>query len=95
MVRFCIANVNYNLQNIICSGGFIELHVDSNSRKRKNRNSFDYIQGERLMTFMVYLSDVEAGGHTVFPNLGLSVPPVRGSALFWHTINSEVSKPLT
>ena len=43
------------------------------------------------MTFMVYLSDVEAGGHTVFPNLGLSVPPVRGSALFWHTINSMVS----
>ena len=42
------------------------------------------------MTFMVYLSDVEAGGHTVFPNLGLSVPPARGSALFWHTVNSVV-----
>ena len=43
------------------------------------------------MTFMVYLSNVEAGGHTVFPNLGLSVPPARGSALFWHTVNSVVS----
>ena len=47
------------------------------------------------MTFMIYISDVEAGGHTVFPNLGLSVPPVGGSALFWHTINSEVTPDLT
>ena len=82
---------------MICSGGFIELHIDSNSR---TKNELDYnnpeewlIQSERLMTFMVYLSDVEAGGHTVFPNLGLSIPPVRGSALFWHTVNSEVSEP--
>ena len=81
---------------MICSGGFIELHIDSNSR---TKNELDYnkpeewlIQSERLMTFMVYLSDVEAGGHTVFPNLGLSIPPVRGSALFWHTVNSEVSE---
>ena len=88
--------VNKILQIVICSGGFIELHIDSNSR---SKNEFDYdkpdqwlIQSERLMTFMVYLSDVEAGGHTVFPNLGLSVPPVKGSALFWHTINSVVSQ---
>ena len=84
---------------MICSGGFIELHLDSNrNSNRKTKNELAYrkpqewlVRGERLMTFMVYLSDVEAGGHTVFPNLGLSVPPVRGSALFWHTINSMVS----
>ena len=86
---------NFQLMNYGI-GGFIELHIDSNS---KVKNEFDYtkpeewlIQSERLMTFMVYLSDVEAGGHTVFPNLGLSVPPVRGSALFWHTVNSVVSQ---
>ena len=86
--------MTYIFKKVICSGGFIELHIDSNSR---TKNELDYnkpeewlIQSERLMTFMVYLSDVEAGGHTVFPNLGLSIPPVRGSALFWHTVNSEV-----
>ena len=85
-----------NLSNCdICPGGFIELHIDSNS-KAKNELAYSkqqewLVQSERLMTFMVYLSDVEAGGHTVFPNLGLSVPPVKGSALFWHTINSMVS----
>ena len=47
-------------------------------------------QGERLLTFMVYLSTVRAGGATVFPALGLVVPPQEGTALFWHTINTQV-----
>jgi len=36
------------------------------------------------------LSDVEAGGSTVFPNLGISVKPVSGSAIFWY--NLDVNK---
>ena len=48
-------------------------------------------QGERLLTFMVYLSTVRAGGATVFPALGLVVPPQEGTALFWHTINTQVT----
>ena len=39
---------------------------------------------------MVYLSTVRAGGATVFPALGLVVPPQEGTALFWHTINTQV-----
>ena len=39
--------------------------------------------GYRLTTFMIYLSDVAVGGHTVFPQAGISVRPVKGSALFW------------
>ena len=40
---------------------------------------------------MVYLSTVRAGGATVFPALGLVVPPQEGTALFWHTINTQVT----
>ena len=41
------------------------------------------------MTFMIYLSDVEAGGHTVFPQPGISVKPSVGSALFWFNVGTQ------
>ena len=36
--------------------------------------------GPRIMTFMIYLSDVEAGGHTAFPQTNISVKPNRGTS---------------
>ena len=39
--------------------------------------------GYRLTTFMIYLNDVQVGGRTVFAQPGISVEPVKGSALFW------------
>ena len=32
---------------------------------------------------MIYLSNVEAGGHTIFPQAGIYVKPKAGDALFW------------
>ena len=37
---------------------------------------------------MVYLTDVEAGGNTCFPLLGISVKPVKGDAIFWLNMKS-------
>ena len=39
--------------------------------------------GQRIATVVMYLNDVEAGGSTVFPSLGLDVLPRRGSALYF------------
>ena len=39
--------------------------------------------GPRFSTFMLYLTSVEAGGYTVFPQAGIFVKPVAGTALFW------------
>jgi prolyl 4-hydroxylase len=39
--------------------------------------------GPRILTFFLYLSDVEAGGETGFPGLKLDVKPKKGKALLW------------
>lgn len=35
------------------------------------------------------LSDVAAGGKTVFPEAGVAVPPVKGAAVFWFNIKKN------
>ena len=35
---------------------------------------------------LVQMSDVEAGGATVFPELNLSLWPQKGSAAFWYNL---------
>jgi prolyl 4-hydroxylase len=55
--------------------------------------SHDYIPhqkdrqcGPRILTFFIYLSDVEAGGGTDFPDLGLTVMPKKGRAILWPSV---------
>ncbi|XP_066288084.1 prolyl 4-hydroxylase subunit alpha-3-like [Branchiostoma lanceolatum] len=47
--------------------------------------------GERIVTFLFYLSDVEAGGATVFPNLNLAVPAVKNSAVLFHDLKKSLA----
>lgn len=39
--------------------------------------------GQRIATLIMYLNDVEAGGSTVFPEVGLDVLPRRGNAVYF------------
>ena len=69
---------NYHLMNY-GFGGFINLHMDA-----LNDGGFDEdIGGGRITTAMVYLSDLQSGGFTIFPNLGLFFEPKAGNLLFW------------
>jgi prolyl 4-hydroxylase len=45
--------------------------------------------GNRIATFLNYMSDVEAGGATVFPALGVTVWPKKGSAVFWYNLHKS------
>jgi prolyl 4-hydroxylase len=56
----------------------------------------DYIQyqterqsGVRIMTVYMYLNDVEEGGGTSFPHLGITVQPKRGQAVIWPSVLDE------
>ncbi len=44
--------------------------------------------GQRVATLVMYLKDVIEGGETVFPDVGLSVTPKRGSAVYFSYVNS-------
>ena len=73
-------------------GGLISPHVDSTYWPNDNGldSEDNCYGGVRFTTFMIYLSAVTSGGHTVFPQLGLSVKPVEGSALYWFNIGSNM-----
>jgi len=45
--------------------------------------------GPRVLTFFLYLSDVEAGGGTDFPTLGITVTPKKGRAVLWPSVYSS------
>ncbi len=47
--------------------------------------------GQRVWTTMIYLCDVEQGGETNFPRLGLKVPPRRGTLLIWNNMRPDGS----
>jgi len=42
--------------------------------------------GPRILTFFLYLSDVEEGGETNFPTLNIAVKPKKGRALLWPSV---------
>eukprot|EP00096_Caligus_rogercresseyi_P000618 TRINITY_DN1108_c0_g3_i2.p1 TRINITY_DN1108_c0_g3~~TRINITY_DN1108_c0_g3_i2.p1 ORF type:complete len:114 (+),score=4.53 TRINITY_DN1108_c0_g3_i2:537-878(+) len=45
--------------------------------------------GDRLGTFMAYLSDVKAGGGTAFPRLGIKVTAEKGAGVFWYNVDKN------
>jgi prolyl 4-hydroxylase len=45
--------------------------------------------GVRILTFYIYLNDVEEGGGTNFPNLGLTVTPQKGRAVLWPSVYND------
>lgn len=51
--------------------------------------------GQRMVTLLGYLSEVEAGGETVFPRLGIGVAPHPGRVLIFHNCSpgSNVRHP--
>ncbi len=52
--------------------------------------------GQRTWTFMIYLNNTPAGGHTRFTDLGLEFAPEAGSAVIWNNLTEHgAPNPLT
>ncbi len=45
--------------------------------------------GQRVSTLVIYLNDVDRGGETVFPEIGLAVTPRQGHAVHFEYANSR------
>lgn len=45
--------------------------------------------GQRVISVIMYLNDVDEGGETIFPELNLSVAPRKGGAVYFSYCNSE------
>ena len=64
---------------------------------------FDYFsehhpssKNNRISTLVMYLNEVEQGGETTFPNLGLTVMPTKGCAVYFeYFYNNERLNELT
>ncbi|XP_072034347.1 prolyl 4-hydroxylase subunit alpha-2-like [Amphiura filiformis] len=72
-------------------GGHYHPHLDDQTEGVQEGHQG---MGKRIATVLYYLSDVEAGGATVFINAGIRVPPVKGSAVIWYNYlkNGELDR---
>ncbi|KAM3835629.1 prolyl 4-hydroxylase subunit alpha-1 isoform 4-T5 [Vipera latastei] len=66
-------------------GGQYEPHYDF--ARANEPDAFKELgTGNRIATWLFYMSDVAAGGATVFPEVGASVWPKKGTAVFWYNL---------
>uniref|UniRef100_A0A3B5AQS1 Prolyl 4-hydroxylase subunit alpha-1 n=1 Tax=Stegastes partitus TaxID=144197 RepID=A0A3B5AQS1_9TELE len=66
-------------------GGQYEPHFDF-GRKDEPDAFKELGTGNRIATWLFYMSNVSAGGATVFPDVGAAVWPQKGSAVFWYNL---------
>ncbi|CAF0822451.1 unnamed protein product [Rotaria sp. Silwood1] len=69
-------------------GGHYEPHFDF-ARKTDNDAFSGLGVGNRIATWLTYMSDVEEGGATVFPLVGGHLKPKKGSAAFWYNLHTS------
>lgn len=70
-------------------GGEYKPHFDYFDPAHKGSRRHLANGGQRVSTMVLYLNDVESGGQTAFPDLGLTVNAKKGSAVYFEYCNSK------
>ncbi|XP_069543809.1 prolyl 4-hydroxylase subunit alpha-1-like isoform X1 [Brachyistius frenatus] len=66
-------------------GGQYEPHFDFG--RKDEPDAFEELgTGNRIATWLLYMSDVQAGGATVFTDVGAAIWPKKGTAVFWYNL---------
>ncbi len=68
-------------------GGEYKPHFDYFSDNEGGRANMSKA-GQRIITIIMYLNDVTAGGATIFPELNLNIYPKKGSAIYFSYFNT-------
>lgn len=72
-------------------GGEYEPHYDYFDPSEPGSKAALARGGQRIATFIMYLNDVEAGGATVFPSVGIETKPAKGNAVYFEYMNDDGS----
>ncbi|WP_296405805.1 2OG-Fe(II) oxygenase, partial [Psychrobacter sp.] len=77
-------------------GGEYRPHFDYFDPAQKSSQIVTEKGGQRLGALLMYLSEVDSGGSTRFPNLNFEIRPKKGSALYFANtdLNGDI-EPLT
>ena len=80
---------------------FQVVHYESGTEYKPHFDSFDQSTelgkkywepgGQRMITALIYLNDVEDGGATYFPEINISINPKKGNVLVFHNTISETT----
>ena len=68
-------------------GGEYRPHYDYFPEEQAGSRNHMLRGGQRVATIILYLNEVERGGETTFPDIGLRIHPRRGSALYFEYAN--------
>jgi prolyl 4-hydroxylase len=70
-------------------GGYFRAHRDAFDPNFPGNQAALKYGGQRKITFLMYLNDVEGGGDTYFNKFDMSVKPIRGRAIVWWNIHDD------
>lgn len=65
-------------------GGQYEPHYDHATKN--TAGDFGVARGNRVATVLIYFSETESGGNTVFLEPKIAVPPIKNGAVFWYNL---------